>query len=93
MLAPVEGDALVLHERERVVDALLVDAAAAIDDPRLVDLVLGEAVAVEQARAEVAVDHAHRRVAEHQDEHAAAADLVGDVARERRAVGRRDRRV
>ena len=77
-------------KRERGVDALVVDAPAAIDDPRLVDLVLGEAVRIEQARAEVAVDHAHRRVAEHEDEDAAAADLGGDLARDaRRAPARR----
>ena len=79
--APVEREALLLHESERGVDALLFDAAAAVDDPRLVNLVLGEAVLVEEARAEVAVDHAHRRVAEHHDEHGALADGVGDDAR------------
>ena len=56
----------------------VLDAPAAVDDPGLIDLVLGEAVLVQQARAEVAVDHAHRGVAEHQDEDAALADLVGD---------------
>ena len=44
----------------------------------LIDLVLGEAVAGQQARAEVAVDHAHRRIAEHQGQHALAADLGDD---------------
>jgi hypothetical protein len=66
VLAPVEGDALLLDEREGLIDALFLDAAAAIDDPGLIDLVLGEAVFVQAAGAEIAVDHAHRGVAEHQ---------------------------
>jgi hypothetical protein len=53
----VEGDALVDHEAEGVVDPLRGDGRA-IDDPRLIDLVLGEAVPRQEARPEVAVDHA-----------------------------------
>ena len=64
-----------------------VDAAAAVDDPGLVDLVLREPVRVEEARAEVAVDHAHRGVAEHEDEDLAGADLAGDVAGEGGGLG------
>ena len=46
-----------------------------MDDPRLVHLVLGEPVPVEQSRAEVAVDHPHGGVAQHQDQRAAVAEL------------------
>ena len=76
---PVEGDAAVLDEPERVVDALVADGLGAIDQPGLIDLVLGEADRIEQARAEVAVDHAHRRIAEHQCQHSPAADALLDL--------------
>ena len=84
---PVEGDALVLDEAEGVVDPRLGDRPGPVDQPGLVDLVLGEADRVQQAGAEVAVDHAHRRVAEHQGEDALPADLVGDLAGGRDRVG------
>ncbi len=79
VLAPVEGDALFLHEGEGPVDPRGVDPLSAVDDPRLVDLVLGEAVLVQESRPEVAVDHPHRRVAEHQDQRAARAKLGRDL--------------
>ena len=80
VLLPVEGDALALHEGEGAVDALVLDALTAIDDPRLVDLVLGEAVWMEEAGAEITVDHPHRRVAEHEDQDLAGVDLTCDLA-------------
>src|SRR5262249_13196573 len=77
--APMKRETFFADEGEGVVDALLWDPAAAIDDPRLVDLVLGETVEVQEPRTEVAVDHAHRRVAEHEREDSTAANLGGDL--------------
>src|SRR5450432_4278929 len=88
----MKAEPLVLHELECVIDTLRVDAPAAIDDPGLVDLVLGEAMLVQEPRPEIAVDHAHGGVAEHQAEHAPRADLTGYVQGQRGGRGR-DRRV
>ena len=93
LLSPVERDAAVLHEAHRVVDASVLDPPPAVDDPRLVDLVLGEPVRVEQARPEVAVDHAHRGVAEHHHEDSATADVRRDIAGDRERGGRGGRAV
>ena len=79
-LVPVEDDAAVLDEVECVIDALVGDRLAAIEEPGLVDLVLGEADGIEQSWSEVSVDHAHRGVAEHERDHATAADFGGHFA-------------
>ena len=86
--SPVERDALRLHEGERLLDRARRDALTAIEDPRLVDLVLGEAG---RSRAEVAVDHPHRGVAEHQHEDAPArisAATARAISPRRAGIGR-----
>src|SRR5713101_2375271 len=64
------------------VDAFGLDAVHSTWKPSLVHFVFGEAVASEQARAEIAVNHAHRRVAEHESQDALAANFRDDFSRQ-----------
>lgn len=87
-LTPVEGDALVIDELEGVVHPRIADRPHAIDEPGLVDLVLAKPDRVEQPRPEIAVDHAHRGVAEHQGQHALASNLGEHLVGLRNGDGR-----
>src|SRR5262249_14340641 len=59
--------------------------------PRLIDLVLREAMLGQQARTEVAIDHAHRRVAEHQCQNALLPDFGSNLFRHLQSFGSNNR--
>ena len=81
-------DAIFAHELEGIIETISPGTVfIRIRQPGLIDLVFGEAVFGQKPRAEVAVNHAHRGVAEHQGQDAPLAHVVGDALAQRRASG------